>query len=220
MDAHWKAHHESEIPYSEFKKGLCEVHSSAGAVAFSPVENPAPHANSLNDNYNKALAQRSSHVENVLIHALIAKVAQELWQRDPWLDFQVFKTDVDDSGFDLVLGCKGMMRFIQIKQTHLQGKAAKYSMRLDFTRMMGACAIVVVFDGNALEIDHFLFYGGLPGESMPDISGNQPSLSPGRRSADGTRKIRANYRDVSRSVFQGPLGIAGLVNLLFPVVQH
>jgi hypothetical protein len=47
----------------------------------------------------------------------------------------MFKAEVDNSGFDLVRGCNGCMRYIQIKQTHLRGKAAKYSLRQDFPQI-------------------------------------------------------------------------------------
>lgn len=216
IDSHWKARHEDRIPYSEFWEGMCEGHRGTGDRDETPTENLAAKVRpSLPEATMDAMARRSSHVENVLTHSLIAKIAQVLWKRDPWFDLQVFKADVDDAGFDLVLGCQGVMRYIQIKQTYLQGKAVKYSMRLDFARMKDACAVVLVYDGATLEIDHCLFYGGAPGESMPDIEGNKVSLSPGRRTADGARKARENYRDVPRKCFEGPLTTADLVQRLF-----
>ena len=215
VDAHWKARHEAEMPYSTFWAGLCEPHRGVEAERGAIPNSLPTDAEPIEDAYTKALSQRSSHVENILTHALIAKIAQELWSRDPWLDLQVFTSDVDDSGFDLVLGCKGVMRYIQIKQTHLQGKAVKYSLRLDFARMVGACAIVLVYQAGTLEIDHCLYFGGVSSETLPFIEDHKVSQSPGRRGADGVRKLRENYRDVPRRAFQGPLSIAELTDKLF-----
>jgi len=216
VDAHWKAHHEAQMPYTTFWTGLCDSHRGTHGESPTAQRGVPKSSNPVDAPYTQVLAERSSHVENILTHALIAAIAQDLWRRDPWLDVQVFKAEVDDSGFDLVLGCNGSMRYIQIKQTHLKGKAAKYSLRQDFSQMAGGCAVVLVYDAVTLGTDHCLFFGGPPDATMPDIEDNPVTLSPGRRKADGTRKIRGNYRDVARKHFQGPLTISQLVDLLFP----
>jgi hypothetical protein len=170
-------------------------------------------------NYKKALAERSSHVENVLTHAFIASVAQDLWHRDPWIPLQVFQAEVDDAGFDLVLGCETSIRYIQIKQVH-SGKLAnkKFSIRLDFSRLAGSCVIVIVHSEDKLAAEHYLFFGSSPGEPMPSIDNSKAPKAPGRRSATGERKVRAHYREVSRNRFSGPHTIDALFELLFPAV--
>lgn len=216
VDAHWKSHHEDVMSYGTFWKGICDQHRASGLETTSPSNSSVIATEHLDGNHTKALAQRSSRVENILTHAFIAAVAQELWKRDPWIDLQVFKADVDDSGFDLVLGCNGSMRYIQIKQTHLRGHALRYSLRHGFSKIAGGCAIVLIYDAMTLKIDHCLFYGGAPGEVMPPIGHHTLSHSPGRRTAEGVRRIRENYRDVPRKSFQGPLSISQLVDCLFP----
>lgn len=216
VDSHWKAHHEVQMPYSTFWTGLCDEHRGAqGERTESP--SAVPHSSNPEDApYTRVLVERSSYVESILTHALVAAIGQELWRRDPWLDVQVFNAEVDDSGFDLVLGCNGSMRYIQIKQTHMKGKAAKYSLRQDFSQLVGGCAVVIVYDAVTLETDHCLFFGGPPNATMPDIGDNPVTQSPGRRTAEGVRKVRQNYRDLPRSHFQGPLAVPQLVDLLFP----
>lgn len=41
----------------------------------------------------------------------------------------IFNPEVDDSGFDLVLGCGTKLRYIQVKQGHAYGVAGKFSIR-------------------------------------------------------------------------------------------
>lgn len=165
------------------------------------------------DGYIKALAKYSSYVENVLVHRLIASLAGELWNRDPNCQLHVFNTEVDNSGFDLVLACADKVRYVQVKQVHKQGAARKFSVRLEFAKMPGSCVIVVVYSYSNLEVDHFLFFGGLANESMPNIEDEKASVS--ARGTDGEKKKRLHYRDVPRNRFQGPLNIRKLLDALF-----
>ena len=170
--------------------------------------------------YRKALAERSSYVENVLVHRMVASLAGELWRRDPTMPLHIFTSEVDDSGFDLVLGCGTKLRYIQVKQVHTKGAASKFSVRLDFTRMPGSCVVVVVHTEDELKVDHFLFYGGAVHEPMPSVEDNKASILPGKRDIDGKRKTRQHYRDVKRNKFRGPLTTAELLDALFGVVHE
>ena len=170
--------------------------------------------------YRKALAERSSYVENVLVHRMVASLAGELWRRDPTRPLHIFNSEVDDSGFDLVLGCGTQLRYIQVKQVHSKGATSKFSVRLDFTRMPGSCVVVVVHTEDDLMVDHFLFYGGAAHESMPSVEDNKPSMVPGKRDIDGNRKTRQHYRDVKRNKFRGPLTIAELLDALFEAAHE
>lgn len=152
--------------------------------------------------YRKALSERSSYIENVLIHQFVALLAGALWKRDPRAALTIFNAEVDDSGFDLVLGCGSMLRYLQIKQTHLLGRVQKFSIRQDFSQMAGSCVVVIVFAEDTLTIDHFQFYGGRVDEPMPTIDKRRPSVVPGRRTADGSRKVRDHYQDIPRSHFE------------------
>jgi hypothetical protein len=170
--------------------------------------------------YRKALAERSSYVENVLVHRMVANLAGELWRRDPTMPLHIFNSEVDDSGFDLVLGCGTKLRYIQVKQVHTKGAASKFSVRLDFTRMPGSCVVVVVHTEDELMVDHFLFYGGAVHEPMPSVEDNKASILPGKRDIDGNRKTRPHYRDVKRNKFRGPLTTAGLLDALFGMAHE
>ena len=166
--------------------------------------------------YRTALAERSSYVENVLTHRLIAALAGELWRRDPTTPLDIFKAEVDDAGFDLVLGCGGLLRYIQIKQMHSEGSRQKFSVRLDFTKQAGSCVLLIVHDEATLELKHFMFFGNGPNMPMPDVDGAKASVAPGRRDKSGGRKVRLHYRDIPRTKFQGPLSTSQLLDALFP----
>lgn len=65
----------------------------------------------------KALAERSSYVEKILRHALLAELSRVAWKRDPALMLQVFNAEVDAAGFDIVLGFGEQLRYVQLKQS-------------------------------------------------------------------------------------------------------
>jgi hypothetical protein len=173
-----------------------------------------------NAQYCKALAERSSYVENVLTHRMIASLAGEMWRRDSTEPLHIFRSEVDDSGFDLVLGCRTKLRYIQVKQVHLKGAGREFSVRLDFSQMRGSCVVVMVYSADELMIDHFLFYGGPVDEPMPSVQDNKASRIPSRRDRDGNRRVCEHYRDLKRNKFIGPLATAELLEALFGVVQE
>jgi hypothetical protein len=165
-----------------------------------------------------ALAVRSSYIENVLRHNLVASLSSAVWQHDPFASLQVFNSEVDDSGFDLVLGLGLKVRYVQLKQAHEDKVPSHCSLRLSFSKMHGSCVILMSYSVATLQLTSFRFFGSAsPSEAMPIIEELSPSKSPGRRNAAGERKVRTNYRDVPvRRRFQGPLSVEELLHALFP----
>lgn len=165
-----------------------------------------------------ALAEKSSYVENVLTHALVAGLAGELWRLDPRDSLQVFNSEVDDSGFDVILGVDAELRYIQLKQAHDEKVPLHVSVRLQFSALPGSCVVLMSHRLADLALTGFRFFGGAAAvEPMPDIAAFSPSKAPGRRTADNKRKVRENYRDVPvKRHFSGSLDTGGLLLILFP----
>jgi hypothetical protein len=218
IDYHWEVRHELDIPYRTFWDGLCDAHRSVapeGGAAAVPValvhaiERP-PEA--ITKAFDTALDRRSAQLENRLTRTLIAAIAEELWRRDHWLDLQVFKDEADDSGYDLVLGSNGAMRYIQVRHVALEDRAGGFRLRQDPARRAGGCAVVLVYRADTLEIDHCLYFGGAAGEPPPALTGCPAAVASGAHGADR----RENCRDVPRRRFAGPLTLAETVEALFP----
>lgn len=170
------------------------------------------------DNRIKALAERSSYIENVLRHTLVANLSSLVWSRDPFSALQVFNSEVDDSGFDIVLGLGTQVRYVQLKQAHEDKIPTHCSVRLSFSNLPGSCVVLMSHTLAELRLTKFRFFGGAPNERMSNIEAMRQPKAPGRRNAAGERKVRANYRDVPVKQFQGPLSAAELLDVLFPVV--
>jgi hypothetical protein len=163
-----------------------------------------------------ALAQRSSYVENVLRHALIAQLSSLVWRRDPLAALEVFNAEVDSTGFDVVLSLGGAVRYVQLKQAHAGKVPASCSIRSSFAEIPGACLVLMSHTADSLELTHFRFFGGGPGQPMGDVRAFRTSKSAGRRSSAGVRKTRENYKDVPRRAFEGPMTASALLERLFP----
>src|SRR5205085_3823329 len=107
----------------------------------------------------KALAERSSYIENVLRHALIAELSSVVWRCNPLAALQVFNAEVDDSGFDVVLGLGSQVRYIQLKQTHDQKLPTHCSVRLSFSGLPGSCVVLMSHSIPELRLTQFRFFG-------------------------------------------------------------
>jgi hypothetical protein len=106
----------------------------------------------------KALQTRSSYVENVLKHALVAGLAFIAWKRSPTLSLQVFNSEVDDSGFDVVLGFDTHVRYVQLKQSHSGKKLSKCSVRTSFASRNGSCVVLMIHSLETLKLESFRFF--------------------------------------------------------------
>lgn len=168
----------------------------------------------------KALAERSSYVENILRHAFIAELSSIVWKRAPFDALQVFNSEVDDSGFDVVLGMGTQVRYVQLKQTHEEKLPRHCSVRASFAALPGSCVVLMSHTIPELRLKSFRFFGAAPGSPMPSIEAMRATVSPGRRNAAGQRKTRANYRNVPCSHFQGPLSASELLAILFPEAHN
>lgn len=164
----------------------------------------------------QALAERSSHVENVLRHAFLAELASEVWRDDPNEPLGISNAEVDDSGYDVVLERNAIIRRIQLKQHH-EGKAPRaFSVRVEFATYHGSCIVAIAHSLIDLKPTSYSFYGSGPEEPMPYVEALRTTKAPGRRTADGKRIMRMKYRDVPFSQFKRNLSIRQLIEELFP----
>jgi len=164
----------------------------------------------------QALAEKSSYVENVLRHAFIAELSYLVWRHDPFDSLKVSNSEVDDSGYDIVLTRGTAARYIQLKQAHGEKVPQKFSVRVSFATLPGSCVVVISHSLLDLRPISYSFYGSRPDDHMPYIEAHRATKSPGRRDSTGKRVVRVNYRDVPYSRFKRKLSAEQLLNELFP----
>jgi hypothetical protein len=72
---------------------------------------------------------RSSYREMLMEHLLVSEIMKFLWLRGV-SDFEVLKPEVDDSGYDLVLEIRGMVRHVQLKSSFDDAKTASVNVSI------------------------------------------------------------------------------------------
>jgi hypothetical protein len=85
-------------------------------------------------------------------------------------DVDVLRPEFDAGGYDLVLRCREIERYIQFKTATVGSKTARINASLRLMEKPGGC-IIWIFVTNKLEMkmDSFLWLGGTPGEKLPSI---------------------------------------------------
>ena len=148
----------------------------------------------------------------MLEHRFLAEVCSELWRRQCF-DFSVARGEVDDGGFDLIFEVGDLIRHVQLKAKHIEGRAARYAIQTALARKPSACVVVMVHDARTLEIDHYRFLGGAPGTSLPELGDRAVRHTKGN--AQGEKTIRPALRNVPLGSFEKVESTAQLIPHLF-----
>lgn len=137
----------------------------------------------------------SSSREALIEHIFIAEVLQESWfGREQTVD--VLRSEVDASGYDVVLDCGSVVRHVQLKASVLGGKTSRQTINLRLADKPSGCVVWIVYrerDDHRLDLS-YLWFGGSPGERLPglgDVVGRNPR----------SKTLRTGTRVLSRSSF-------------------
>jgi len=132
----------------------------------------------------------SSFRETVVEHLLLAQLLARAWHEGRVIE--VARAETDQFGYDLVLTEGRFTRHVQVKASAVWAKTSNQTVHTTLQSKPSPCIVwVVVKDGQtALEIDHFLFFGGAAGEPMPDL-GEVKGVHPrGKNERPATRKVK------------------------------
>ena len=140
----------------------------------------------------------SSLREKVLEHAFLAELSRTLW-RQGRRDFEILRAEVDRGGYDVVVACGPVMRHIQLKSSHRAGKAREVSVQLALAGKPGGCVVWLLYDPATLELGPFRWFGGAPGEAVPDLGSKVARHTKGNK--DGFKAERPALRVLGRDKF-------------------
>jgi hypothetical protein len=166
-------------------------------------------------------SDHSSNREKLLEHLFIGEVLRYLWQQGV-RTVEFLRSEVDSGGYDLVIDCNSIIRHIQLKSSHREAKTARQNVHLRLADKPSGCVVWVLFDESTLNLGPFLWFGGLPGEPLPDIR-SFPVAKHTKGNAQGVKAFKPNIRVVNRVQFQEITSVAELVERLFgsmSMVQH
>lgn len=150
--------------------------------------------------------------EKLIEHLLVGELLKHLWKRRI-RDAEVLHAEVDSAGYDIVLDACGTMRHVQLKASYAGAKTARVNIHKRLASKPGGCVIWVWFDPETLELGPFLWFGGKPGEKLPDLGDRIARHTKGN--SQGIKTERQNLRVLPKGQFERLETIEALAEALF-----
>jgi hypothetical protein len=138
----------------------------------------------------------SSFREKLLEHLFISELLKKSWITGR-CDIEVAKSEVDSKGYDLIIEAQGVIRHIQFKSTIVGGRTSVQNINTALSQKPSGCVVWIFFDEKTLALDHFLFFGGDPGEKLPSLGDKASRHVKGN--AEGIKSERPSMRVVKKS---------------------
>jgi hypothetical protein len=154
----------------------------------------------------------SSLREKVIEHIFIGELLRWLWEKGVY-DIEILRPEVDNGGYDLLLECDDVIRHVQLKSMHREGRAAHVNVSQKLVKKPSGCVIWMQFDRAGTQPTQYLWFGGKPGERLPPLGEKLARHT--KANINGIKSERSAHRQVARSRFQRLEGIEQLATALF-----
>lgn len=132
-------------------------------------------------------------MENVLRHRFLFDVSRCLLLRTPPLQVSISRSEVDDSGVDLVLTVGHVTRHIQMKASANKNVSNPYAVKESLGALPGGCVLWMCYERENLENVVYHLMGGCGNELMPPLSDFEQTM---KKKKNGTKSARIGYRAV------------------------
>jgi hypothetical protein len=156
---------------------------------------------------------RSTLRERIVEHVFVGEALRQLWQRGA-TDVEVLRSEFDAGGYDLVMSHRKTVRHIQFKSTTEGGKARSVSVSLKLMEKPSGCVIWLVVSPKKLEIKSYRWFGGAPGQPLPNIE-NLKLAKHAKGNAQGIKLEKQGHRIVPRTRFEPLPTMAAVLDRLF-----
>lgn len=154
----------------------------------------------------------SSFREKLLEHVFVSELLQEAWL-GRGRTLEVLRSEVDASGYDLVLECGGIIRYVQLKGSRADARTSRQTVNVKLADKPNGCVIWLQYEqkpeSHRIELQ-YLFFGELPEQRLPSLS--QYKIG---RHTRGSKAERPNTRVIPKSDFKRISSIGDLMDRLF-----
>jgi hypothetical protein len=157
------------------------------------------------------LSENSTYIESVMEHQFLYLVLSHLWEKHG-LVAEVLRADVDNSGYDLLIETKGVVRFIQLKSHSSDKKPGNKSIHLSLAAKTNPCMIILDYAPKTLAVEKYWWWDGTA--FSPE---GRAHAKKSKRNSESKRDDRKNHVIVKASEFKRVADMAQLVRLLFSV---
>ncbi len=154
----------------------------------------------------------SSFREKLLEHVFISEILQEAWLVHGQT-VEVLRSEVDSSGYDLVLECGGVLRHVQLKSSRWDAKTSRQSVSIKLQDKPGGCVVWLIYQVSDCRMTlEYLVCGGEPG-SKPDLGCKRGKQT--RANALGVKAERERTRVLNKGDFKKITSTHDLFDFLF-----
>lgn len=133
--------------------------------------------------------------ERIVEHVFVGDVLRTLWRRGI-ANVEILRSEFDAHGYDVVMNRGSVVRHIQFKTQ----KDGDVKVSLALAEKPSGCVIWIGIDEH-LNLRHFRWFGGLPGQPLPEINDFKVARRETRNKA-GQRPDRPNHRMVPKHAFE------------------
>ena len=155
---------------------------------------------------------KSSYRETVLRHVLVGELLRGLWLAGR--PAEVLTPEVDDAGYDLVVGSGPIIRHVQLKTSHVGSSTASVKVNVRLAEKPSACVVWTIFDPETMQADRHLWFGGEPGQPLPSLDGLKVAKH-SKANAEGVKAERPGVRVLPKGRFEVLDSAADLIDRLF-----
>jgi hypothetical protein len=158
----------------------------------------------------------SQRRENLVEHCLVAALLQDAWMRRGQ-SLDILRSEVDAAGYDLVLVCNGVTRYVQVKSSKSDARTGFQPVNGRLADVDGGCVVWArvkeVPEDNRIDLAYW-FYGNAPGQRLDRLVGLRPARHT-RANAMGEKPLRENTFRVNKGLFRRLTGVEELSDTLF-----
>lgn len=153
-------------------------------------------------------SEHSSYRKRLIKHIFIGELLKLSWIRENY-DLEIATPEFDDSGYDIIVGTRGVTRHIQLKTSHLSSKTSGQNVHMKLADKPSGCVVWIYFN-DAVELGPYYFFGALPKKPLPD-TGDTKTVKYIR----GNKVEKSNIRHLSKNVFSKHAIIEEVYTALF-----
>ena len=157
--------------------------------------------------------ENSSYREKLVEHLFVAELLKFAWLHHD-CSLEVAKPEVDNSGYDLIVEAKGVVRHIQLKTSIVGGKTAVQKIHTKLAEKASGCVVWIYVDEGTLSLGPFLYFGAEAGKPLPSLADRKVAKHT-KGNKDGVKAQRPNVRVIPKGIFTPIESIENLYGRLF-----